>query len=102
MPAPSAAFSPLTIARSAPYRSRSAGRCSSTARRPGTPKTSARKRIFNAAGFLLAGRENRGRAQLDGHVVPGVVRVARERLALDDGEVGDPPQLRRAADYRGA
>ena len=26
--------------------SRSPGRCSSTARRPGTPKTSARKRIF--------------------------------------------------------
>ena len=26
-------------------------------------------------------------------MVPGVVRVARERLALDDGEVGDPTEL---------
>ena len=100
MPAPSAAFSPLTIARSASSRSRSAGRRSSTARRPGTPKTSARKRIFRSS--ASAGREDRGRAHLDGHVVAGVVRVARERLLLDGGEVGDAAELRRAADDVGA
>ena len=45
-PAPSATFSPLTTQKSTASSSLSAGSRSSTAARPGEPKTSARKRIF--------------------------------------------------------
>jgi len=48
-PAPSATFSALTTQKPTPSSSFSDGRRSSTAARPGVPKTSATKRIFSAA-----------------------------------------------------
>ena len=47
IPDPSATFSPFTMQKSAPSSSLSPGRRSSTACRPGAPKTSAMKRMFS-------------------------------------------------------
>jgi hypothetical protein len=49
IPAPSATFSPFTTQKSTLRSSRSRGRCSSSARRPGDPKTSATKRSLREA-----------------------------------------------------
>jgi hypothetical protein len=51
-PAPSATFSALTTQKPISSSSFSEGRRSSTAARPGVPKTSATKRIFSVA-YLL-------------------------------------------------
>src|SRR5512133_11186 len=91
MPAPSAAFSPLTTQKSIARSSRSSGSRSSTARRPGTPKTSATNRMFSSGSFQGGGRPN-----LDLDVVAGVLRVARERLLLHAREVQDDAELRGA------
>ena len=82
-PAPSAAFSPFTTQKSAPSSSRRPGSRASTARRPGAPKTSAMKRILRDAECSV-GRA--GWTSIE-HVVARVLRVARERLALDAREV---------------
>ena len=62
MPAPSAMFSPFTMQTSAPSSSRSPGSRSSTARRPATPNTSARKRTLSSGPATLRGgsRSRRG------------------------------------------
>src|SRR5919109_107533 len=102
IPRPSAAFSPLTMEKSTPSSSRRAGSRRSTARRPGAPFTSATKRILMA----LRDGERGGGVHFERDVVPRVLRVARERLALDAREVEHGADLRagrrdRRADRQG-
>ena len=80
--------------------SRSPGSLVSTARRPGAPKTSATKRMRKAR--LPSRGQRRRRVHLDDDVVPGVVRVVRERLALGVREVDDRAELRAAGGQRRA
>ena len=97
IPRPSAAFSPFTMQKSAPSSPRSAASLDSIARRPGAPNTSPTKRIFKQEALPSSpatspDRERGGRMHLDQHVVPRVVRVARERLGLDLREVEERPE----------
>src|SRR5262249_37295667 len=94
MPTPSAAFSPLTTQKSIPCSARRAGSSRATASRPGRPTTSPTKRM-RTRGVRLGDRGG-SRMDLDGDVVAVVVRVLRERLALDDGDVRDRAELRAA------
>ena len=70
------------------------GSRSSTARRPGEPNTSARKRMRIRPAFL--GLRRGGGADGDLDVVAGVLRVARERELLDPREVDHRADLRGA------
>ena len=82
MPAPSAAFSPLTTQKSTSSSSFRPGSRSSSARRPGGPKTSA------TTGFS-GDRQRRCGIHGDRHAVPDICREARERLLFEFGQVGD-------------
>ena len=84
MPAPSAMFSPLTMQTSASSSSRSAGRRSSTARRPAGPKTSARKRSLSSGRATLQA-EARSRRGCPSRSCSARAPAARRR------EVGDEP-----------
>src|SRR3954454_21101300 len=91
IPAPSATFSPLITQKSMSRSARRRGTTSSTARRPGTPNTSATKRMRMRRLLRLAARG-------DHRVVAVVVRVLREQLLLDTGErddLADPGYARR-------
>src|SRR3954468_8384265 len=95
IPAPSATFSPLITQKSMSRSARRRGTTSSTARRPGTPNTSATKRMRTRRLRRLAARG-------DDRVVAVVVRVFREQLLLDAGERDDLPDPGHARRQRRA
>src|SRR3954452_10512387 len=92
IPRQAAAFSPVTMQKSASSSRRSDGSRDSIARRPGAPNTSATNRMFKCE-TLLAQRERRRGMNLEHDVVPGVGRVARECLVLCAREVDDRSKL---------
>ena len=91
IPTPSAMFSPLTIARSASYRSRSCREVLLHGAAAGRADDVCEEEEVQLR------RDDRRGANLDRDVVAAVVRVLRERLLLDAREIDHGADLRRAA-----